>query len=356
MKGRILLFVFAAHFAAGDALDDAVGQWSKKISSHLAADEIAHITWKDAGTADASSAAYVARAKTLLARALQRRLKDPKTVEITATFSQNLKDYLFIADMHRENESIVEIASMPRTMAPRETTAGFHLDRKMLWEQETPILGVVVNTGTAGDQMLVLDTAGVTLYEWRDSKWQKTDDAVLDIHPVRDPRGRLTTMEDAVVAEVAGLTCKGTWRPSVTMECHQGGRFTAGRNTIEEAGWPPYFAHAEIGSEHVIAAADGRTYIYDASRKQLSVTDLWEDFAVISSSCTSPKILASDSTSNALALFELINHNPVRVSDSAEMPGAVTAMWSDGSAGLVVVRNKNTNRYEAYSVGVDCGR
>ena len=143
--------------------------------------------------------------------------------------------------------------------------------------------------------MLVLDTAGVTRYEWRDSKWQKTDDAVLDIHPVRDPRGRLTTMEDAVVAEVAGLTCKGTWRPSVTMECHQGGRFTAGRNTIEEAGWPPYFAHAEIGSEHVIAAADGRTYIYDASRKQLSVTDLWEDFAVISSSCASPKILASDS-------------------------------------------------------------
>ena len=43
MKGRILLLVFAAHFAAGDALDDAVGQWSKKISSHLAADEIAHV-------------------------------------------------------------------------------------------------------------------------------------------------------------------------------------------------------------------------------------------------------------------------------------------------------------------------
>jgi len=363
VKGRILLFVFAAHFAAGDALDDAVGQWSKKISSHLAADEIAHVTWKDAGAVDTSSPAYVARAKTLLARALQRRLKDPKPVEITATFSQNLKDYLLIAEMHRENESIVEIASMPRTIALAAASAGFRLERKKLWEQEAPILDVVADIGAAGDQMLVLDTAGVTLYERRDSsndrrdaKWQRADEAVLDIPPVRDPRGRLTMTENALIAEVPGLTCKGTWRPSIMIECQQNGRFTAGRNTIEEAGWPPYFARAEVGGEHIVGAVDGRTYIYDASRKQLNSADLWEDFAVISSPCTSPKILALDSTSNALASFELVNHNPVRVSDSMEMPGAVTAMWSGGNAGLVVVRNKSTNRYEAYSVGVDCGR
>ena len=52
---------------------------------------------------------YSARAKTLLARALQRRLRNPKAVEITATLSQNLKGYLLIAEMHRENENIVEM-------------------------------------------------------------------------------------------------------------------------------------------------------------------------------------------------------------------------------------------------------
>jgi hypothetical protein len=356
VKGRILFVFFIAHFAAADALDDAVGQWSKKISSHLAADEIAHITWKDAGAVDAGSAAYIARAKTSLARALQRRLKDPKPVEITAAFSQNLKDYLFIAEMHRENESIVEIASMPRTMAAPAPSAGFRLERKLLWEQEAPILDVVADIGTAGDQMLVLDTTGVTLYEHHESKWQKTDGAALDFPPVRDPRGRLTMMEHGVVADVAGLTCKGTWSPSVTVECQSGGRFTGGRNTMEEAGWPPYFAHAELGSEHIIAAVDGRTFIYDASRKQLNAADLGDDFAVISSACTSPKILAADSTANSLAIFELVNHNPVRVSDAMELPGAVTALWSGGTSGLVVVRNKSTNRYEAYSVGLDCGR
>jgi len=34
----------------------------------------------------------------------------------------------------------------------------------------------------------------------------------------------------------------------------------------------------------------------------------------------------------------------------------VTAMWPMGNAVLAVVRNKMTNRYEAYIVGVVCGR
>ena len=134
----------------------------------------------------------------------------------------------------------------------------------MLWEQEAPILDVIV----AGDQMLVLDTAGIARYEQRDSKWQKAEAVALDIPPVRDPRGRLTVNENSVIAEAAGLTCRGTWKPAVAIECQPGGRFTAGRNTIEEAGWQPYFTHAEIGGDHVVAAADGRTYVYDAARKQ----------------------------------------------------------------------------------------
>ena len=103
------MLVFAAILVRGDALDDAVGQWGKKIASHLAADEIAHVTWNGA----AAENDYSARAKTLLARVLQRRLRNPKSVEITATLSQNLKGYLLIAEMHRENEIIVEMASRP---------------------------------------------------------------------------------------------------------------------------------------------------------------------------------------------------------------------------------------------------
>ena len=346
MKGRILGLIFAALFVRGDALDDAVGQWGKKIASHLAADEIAHVTWSSAGAEND----YSARAKTLLTRALQRRLRNPKAVEITATLSQNLKGYLLIAEMHRENESIVEMASVARPLLMPEAAAGFRLDRRLLWEQELPILDAIV----VGDQMVVLDIEGIARYQQRDSMWQKTEAVALEIPAVRDARGRLTVSENSVIAEGAGVICR--WVPAVAAECRPGGRFTAGRNTIEEAGWPPYFMHAEIGGDHLVIAADGHTYVYDAGRKQLSVTDVWNDFAVTTSACTVPKIFGAFSANNSLALFDLVNHSPVRVSDSVELPGPVTAVWPAGNTALAVVRNKDTKRYEAYSVAVDCGR
>jgi hypothetical protein len=178
----------------------------------------------------------------------------------------------------------------------------------------------------------------------------------LDIPPVRDPRGRLTVNDTSVTAEAAGVACRGTWRPAAGIECQAGGRFTPGRNTIEEAGWQPYFTHAEMGGDHLVAAADGRTYVYDAGRKQLSVSDAWSDFAVVPNSCANAKIIAAYSASNSLAIFDLVNQSPVRVSDAMEVSGPVTALWPAENAALAVVRNKDTNRYEAYSIGVDCGR
>jgi hypothetical protein len=351
VMGRILSFVFATLLVRGDALDDAVGQWGKKISSHLAADEIAHISWNGTAAENADAAAYFARAKTLLSRSLQRRLRNAKSVEITATLSQNLKGYLLIAEMHRENENIIEMASVARPISVQEAAAGFRLERRLLWEQETPILDIVV----VNDQMLVLDTVGVARYEQHDSKWQEAEAVALDIPPVRDARGRLTVTENSVTVEATGVTCRGTWKPTI-IECQPGGPFTAGRNTIEEAGWQPYFTHAEIGGDHVVTAGDGRTYMYDATRKQISVSDVWSDFALVATSCANTKIIAAHSATNSLAIFDLVNHGLVRVSDAMEVPGPVTAIWPSGSAALAVVRNKDTNRYEAYSIAVDCGR
>jgi hypothetical protein len=161
--------------------------------------------------------------------------------------------------------------------------------------------------------------------------------------------------ENSLLAEAAGVACRGTWKPAVTVECQPGGRFTAGRNTIDEPGWQPYFARAEIGGEEVVGAADGRIYVYDGARKQLNVSDVWSDFALVASSCTGAKIIGASAT-GSVAIFDLVNHGPVRVSDSMEVPGPVTAMWPAGNTALAVVRNKDTNRYEAFSITVDCGR
>jgi hypothetical protein len=347
--------VSRASLAAGEGLDNAVAQWAKKISSHLALDEVAHVTWKEAGASDPGSALYLTRAKALLARALQRRLKNPKVVEIVATLSHNLKDDLLVAEVQHEDNRAVEIVSLPRAAASAPPTAGFRLGRRLLWEQETQILDVAADPSDSS-QMLVLDTTGLTRYERHELKWQRSETLTLEIPPVRDPRGRLSVAESAATAEVAGLICQGSWKPALIMECQPGGRFTAGRNTIEEAGWPAYFSHAEIGGDHVVVAADGKTLGYASARKPAGTPEAWEDIAVVSSTCAGAKILAVDSPAKALVLFDLVNHNPVRASDAAELPGSITALWPAGNAALAVVRNKNTNRYEAYTIAVDCGR
>jgi len=375
VTGRILIFLFATMFAAGDALDDTVGQWAKKISAHLAADEAAHVTWRDVGnnaaSADASAALVSARAKALLLRALQRRLRNPKPVEVIATFSESRTEYMLIAEVRRENENIVEIASTPKLTAPLSPNATLRLDRRLVWEQPSPILDVTV----IGDTMLVLDDSGITIYSLgtgsnggvtdatgnqpregsADTSWQKLQSIPLAIPPVRDLRGRLMVTADSAVAEVPGLTCRGTWKPASAFECQPGKFFTAGRNTIEEAGWPLFFEHVQIGGDHIVVSADGKTYLYDADRKQIATADPWEDAAAVSTACGGPKIIAQESV-NSLGIFDLVNHRVARAGDSIEMEGPITALWPNGSGAIAVVRNKVANQYEAFSISVACGR
>ena len=332
-------------------MDDAVAQWAKKIASHLAADEIARVTWQ-VEAPDPTAAAYLNRAKPLLARALQRRLREAKPVEITARISQNLKNYLFIAEMHGENDPFVEIVSMPRPLNVPAPPTGFRLDRHLLWEQELPILDAFA----IGAEMLVLDTSGVTRYEQQESKWRKAEAAALEIPPVRDPRGRLTVVDNAVTAEFSGVMCRGAWKPALSIECQPGGRFTAERNTMSETGRPDFFNSGDIAGDRIVTESDGRTYIYDEARKTLNAWSSWGDFAVVSTQCGGAKAIASDAATDSLAAFDVVNHNPIRVSDAAEVPGAVTALWPTANAAVAVVRNKSTSRYEAYSIAVDCGR
>ena len=234
-----------------------------------------------------------------------------------------------------------------------KTAAGFRLDRRLLWEQEVPILDVVV----VGDQMLVLDTEGIARYEQRDAKWQKMEAVALDIAGGTGPSRALDCEREFGDRGGRGRDLPGN------VEAERGDRMPAGRAFYGGAkhyrrGWAgsPISRTRRSAGDHIVGAADGRTYVYDSARKQLSVADGWNDFAVVASSCTSAKIIAAYSASNSLAIFDLVNQGPVRVSDAMEVPGPVTALWPAGNAALAVVRNKDTNRYEAYSIAVDCGR
>jgi hypothetical protein len=352
--GRGILVLFFCLLAGAETLDDAVAALAKKIVARLAPAEVARVTTRNVSSLPADEAARVQPA---LNRALQRRVREPKPVDVAVTISENLRGYILVAEIKRENEPAVEMAEFrPATPAPAAARAAVAIESKMVWEQDAPILDLAVS----GDLMLVLDTTGVSLYNRTVGKWERTASAPIPTN-LRDPRGRMEVSGDALTVHLPGLTCSGSAKLASSMRCEDGGRFAAGRNTLAgHDGGGEIFSTAEIGGDTLVAELDGRTHIDDAAHAPEGVFDGWGSDFVALAGCGGRHVLASSAgdqhAADSVTLYDLVNRAPVQVSDPLEFSGPVTALWPAGEGALAVIRNLSTGKYAAYNLALDCGR
>jgi len=352
VRRGILLFFFCL-LAGAETLDDAVAALAKKITARLAPAEVARVTVRNTSSL---SAAEVAKVQPALNRALQRRVREPKPVDIAVTISENLRGYILVAEIKRENEPAVEMAEFrpaPPVAAARPAIA---IESKMVWEQDAPILDVSVS----GDQMLVLDTTGVSLYNRSGGKWERTASAPIPTN-LRDPRGRMEVSGETLTVHLPGLTCSGSAKLASSMRCEDGGRFTSGRNTLAgHDGGGEIFSTAEIGGDTLASELDGRTHIYDAAHAPQGVFDGWGSDFVSLAGCGGRHVLASSAgdqhAADSVTLYDLVNRAPMQVSDPLEFSGPVTALWPAGEGALAVIRNLSTGKYATYNLALDCGR
>ena len=351
---RGFLLVIIAVAARADTLDDAVAALAKRISARLQASETVRITSRNVSSLPASDAAKV---QTALARGLQRRVRNPMPVELTLTISENLRGYVLVAEIRRENETVVEMAEFQTAVSlTKPALAPFTIESKLLWEQEIPILDAAL----LADSMLVLDTAGLSRYERREGKWERSATVELPV-AVRDPRGRLETNADSVKIQEPGMTCTVSIKMTAPAQCEDGGLFKATRNTQDLHDWRgEFFSSVELGGDTVVAEVDGRIHIYDGAHAPQAVFEGWgSDFALIAA-CGGRHVAAAASgdaaSSDSVALYEFANRLPVRVSEPMEFPGPVTTLWPTGEGAMAVARNLSTGKYAAYSLTLDCGR
>jgi hypothetical protein len=350
-RGFLLLIIVVA--ARADTLDDAVAALAKKVSARLGAAETARVTSRNISSLPAADAA---KAQTALTRGLQRRLRNPKQVEVALTISENLRGYLLVAEIRHESEAVIEMAEFwiaaPVSLPP----AAFSMESKLLWEQETPILDIAV----LPDSMLVLDTVGLARYERRAGKWDRAAAIEMPLM-VRDPRGRLETNGDSATINEPGVTCTVPITLTIASpQCEQGGRFKAERNTQDLHDWRgEFFASAELGNDTLLAGLDGHIHIHDAAHTPQATFDGGSDLAVIAA-CGGRHIALTgtgDATSpDSIALYDLVNRTPARVSEPVEFSGPVTALWPAGDGAVAIARNLSTGKYAAYSLTLDCGR
>jgi hypothetical protein len=295
-----------------------------------------------------------AKAQPALNRALQRRVREPKSVDVAVTISENLRGYILVAEIKRENDPAVEMAEFHPAPPAAPVRPAVSIESKVVWEQDFPILDVV----QSAEQMLVLDTAGVSLYARNVGKWERTAAAPIPVS-VRDPRGRMEVSGEALTIYVPGLTCSGSSKLAASIRCEDGGRFAAGRNTVV-ASQGEFFSSAEVGGDTLVAELDGRTHVYDAARMPQGVFEGWGSDFVMLAGCGGRHVLATSAgdqhSADAVVLYDLVNRAPVRVSDPQEFTGAVTALWPAGDGALAVVRNPSTGKYAAYNLALNCGR
>ena len=349
---RAFLLLMIAAVARADTLDEAVAALAKRVAARLESFEIARPGERNFSSLPATE---VSRAEVAFTRAFQRRGRGSTPVDVVMTISDNLRGYVLVAEIRRASGTVVEMVEF-RLLPPAPPARAAIIDSRLSWEQEAPTLDVAF----LQDSMLVLDTVGLARYERRDGKWERAAAVELPV-AVRDPRGRLDVRGESITIEEPGLTCTVSIKLATAPQCEDGGRFKAARNTQDMHDWRgEFFVSAELGTDTLVAEVDGRLHIYDAAHAPQAVFDGWgSDFAVIAA-CGGPHIAivgSGDAASpDSIALYDLVNHALVSVSESIDLPGPVTALWPAGDGAMAVARNLSTGKYAAYSLTLDCSR
>ena len=296
--------------------------------------------------------------------------------EVQLTVSENLTQFVLVAEIHRGADRQVLLESWPRTTAATadaaKNAALVTLDKKLLWEQEEPILDAL----QSGDTTLVLDASRVLMVRGA----ERQSAPIPETHPwPRDLRGHLSASSAAFTAWLPGTVCQGSWQPELSLMCHdrqdawaptQGATaaFAADRNLfaghidLQPGGGhdvAPFYSAASAGGAWLFAAEDGRVHVYTNTWQAAGAIDQWGSDLVEMDTPCGARILATRASSmaeaDAVQSYEISGSAANAAGPALEFSGPITALWSSGNAATAVTRDLQTGRYAAYGLAPHCG-
>lgn len=334
---------------------------------------------------------------------------------VAITLSENVTSYVWVAQIHQSSsESAVVMVSVPRSGRTSAThdSMPITLHKTLLWSQSDPILDVsILEENGAPARIAVLSAENVAFYRSQGGKWQPEQaQAIAHAKPwPQDLRGRLLLNKDhGLDAYLPGVICRGVGTP--TMSCRDsddpwpmipgsliGGAtvfpsaatlsspsvavspvaafFAPTRNFFTGVLTPAigkfsnvskFYSSAFVPRDRytlwLFATTDGRVHMLDGMNDQAAKLDWGSDMATIRTACgTGWQVLAVSSApdgSDAVRAYEFPDRDPVAVSSAADMPGPVSAMWTEskGDLAIAIVNNRETGSYEAYLLAVACNQ
>jgi hypothetical protein len=390
----------------------AVDTW-EAAASELARKIVAHAPPRARMTLDVQNRSSLTEDEvTSIARAIRTALREQGArlaatgrpqAQVVVTISENLQSLVWVAQIvptesaPEESSRDVEMVEVARsqTASPPASSPTMVIHQELLFEQSEPILDLVMlqSVDDSAPRMLLLDKNDVVLYAKEGGVWTVAQSAPLARSRPwpRDPRGRLVAQPDGgFTVFTPGTRCQGTISPDFTMKCRanddpwpinpagpnqMSAEFVSDRNyfsgkvalTGKILQEPMFFSTAAVPSAGgpllALAGLDGQARVFGRKPKPLSVNDDWgSDIVAVESGCASGwQILATRAgnleQSDAVQAWSLRDGTPVEASAPLDFPGPVTALWPAASGGaLAVVRDRATEKYEAFTLSISCGQ
>jgi len=398
-----LLFCFGVcvPLAAAEDWSTPARQLADKINGAAGPGSAMALTFNNASSLTPSDLADIRLAMESQLRTQGTRIVEPAQadVEVRVTFAQNVRGYLWVAEVPHGHTQEVGMVEVPR--AQRATVAGsgnaMVLRKTALWSQEGPFLDVIPleMNGASGNALLVLESQYVTLYTKQGSGWDVLRRFPLDrvTNQPRDGRGRmiLTSLTDLSVY-LPGVVCSGPVLPLLNLGCEATddpwplasdpqssvkGFFSRSRNFFngvlsgslgQGRTAPPFFSAAQVDEKSselwLFDGTDGQIQFFNGSNLTPAEISGWgSDIAGVKTECgLNSQVLASRTgdwnTPDAVQAFEIVNRQAVPVSGAVEFGGPVTVLWTapGGTTAVAIDHNLTSGKYEAFSLTISCGR
>lgn len=315
------------------------------------------------------------------------------TAAVQVTISENLQNYVWVAEIRQGSELATVMISTPRpdTTFPRDESSAFSLRKVPLWSQEERILDVaVLQEGTALVEIAVLDPEKVAIYRFADNRW-RLEQSLGVMHAriwPRDMRGRLIPRQDHLLdIYLPGVFCQTPASAPLSLVCREsddpwplasqfplGGFFAPTRNFFTGALSPgigkqvstvKFYTAAPVPHAAytlwILAGVDGSLHLLDGVSEQTASLAWGSDVATIKTSCGSGwQVLATqagDGAADSVRAYQFADREPVAVTPPLELGGGITALWTEanGSMAVVVSRSRSTGTYEAFRLVLGCG-
>ena len=333
---------------------------------------------------------------------------------LTISLSENPTSYVWIAEIRQATgEAAVVMVSLPRSgrSSVAHDSMLIVLRKTLLWTQDDPFLDLAIleESGTP-TRIAVLGPENVTLYRSQAGRWQQ--EQTLEITHIkpwpRDLRGRLMPGKDQLPdVYLPGLTCHSSGAATATLSCREtddpwplvstgnapvfpsagsasrpstnvppvGAFFAPARNFFtgvltpalgKFSTVPRFYSAAFLPREKytlwLFAATDGRVHLVDGLSDQTANMGWGNDIASVRTSCGAGwHVLAAGSGSpeeDSVRAYEFPDRDPVAVSAAIDLPGPVSALWTEGrgDTAIAIVRNMETGSYEAFRLEVACSQ